>query len=281
MKMEEKKTGKGQSVLIIILILIILGLAGFIVYDKALKNNDSIVEGNANNFNEKLEVETPTSISVESDIVKTAMESFENIVLKDENLYKTGGYNISDISNYELLETAISNVDKKYVTYCAESSKKNGASIDELNNVISKFILDKKLEIADIKKIVNNNRYVGGWALDVSGNTVKIAGSCGGIFEPEDYQARKVVSAETLGDYLYIYEKNAFARYVEESNELVSYYKDYTKTNIVEKNIQSIYISLPGQNSPIEPNWDLYDTYKYTFKKVDGVYYFQNFELNK
>lgn len=49
---------KGQRVLIIILVLIILGLTGFIVYDKVLKNNDSSINGNTNNFNERLEVQT-------------------------------------------------------------------------------------------------------------------------------------------------------------------------------------------------------------------------------
>ena len=60
----------------------------------------------------------------------------------------------------------------------------------------------------------------------------------------------------------------------------VNYYKEYLKVTTIEKNIQSYNYYVGDQKEPIEPNWDLYDTYKYTFKKVNDVYYFQSFGLN-
>lgn len=198
------------------MIVIIIGLLVFILHDKILSKDDSSIN-NDNNVEELTDEKTIMNISLDSDIVKTAMDSFEKIVLQDDELYKEGGYDISSISNIDLLSTALANVDPKYIDYCTESSKKEAVSIDILNDLISKYVLGKKLTIEDIKKIGNDTNEL--FDFEVSGNGVKITGPCGALYGYEDYQARKVVGAELDGDYLYIYEKNAFARYIKNSGD--------------------------------------------------------------
>ena len=109
-------------------------------------------------------------------------------------------------------------------------------------------------------------------------------GSYGGVFQANDYVNKKIVSAEKNNDFLYVYEKQAFAKYSDMEpggNHLVNYYKDYNKTNLLEKDLDSIEFTDAngnfGKNST--PKWDLYNTYKYTFKITDNTYYFQSFEL--
>lgn len=106
------------------------------------------------------------------------------------------------------------------------------------------------------------------------------------MFMGKDYVIKKIVGEKKDGDHLYVYEKQAFARYSNPSiilgNFLVDYYKDYNKTILLEKNLDSIEFTdeknVDGKN--ITPDWDLYNTYKYTFKIVDNKYYFERLELN-
>ena len=73
------------------------------------------------------------------------------------------------------------------------------------------------------------------------------------------------------------------AEQVQKEDEKIEYdYKDYNKTILLEKNLDSIEFTdeknVDGKN--ITPDWDLYNTYKYTFKIVDNKYYFERLELN-
>ena len=81
--------------------------------------------------------------------------------------------------------------------------------------------------------------------------------------------------AEKNDDYLFVYEKQAFGEdYMEDDNDrfLTNYYKDYDRTVVLEKGL------IRDADNPT-PNWDLYNTYKYTFKNIDGDYFFESLEL--
>ena len=64
---------------------------------------------------------------------------------------------------------------------------------------------------------------------------------------------KNIVKAEQDDDYVYVYEKQAFGA---------------AKENLI----------WDSENS-VNLNWDFYNTYKYTFKKDGGNYYFQSLDL--
>ena len=279
--MEEKKN-KGSLVLIIVLIVIIIGMGLYICYDK-FYSKSADKNTNSNNVETKQNEKTVTNISIDSDIVKKAMASFSRIALSDI-IYKTGSYDISNINKTQLAWIAVSNVDSDYVYWCGQNSKKGTVSVEMLNTIISEIILDKKITMDDIKSLVGDSGddY---YTVTLNGNKIIIKGSCGFEFEPEDYVERNVIKAETDEDYLYVYEKIAFARYQDGDVNIVppvDYYKDYARTTVLQKNMKSLQTLGPDETKPADaiPNWDLYNTYKYTFKKVNDVYYFQNFKLS-
>ena len=119
----EKKNSKGIIVLIILLILIIFGLIGHICYDKFYTNtnNSNNNNNNSNNYNSN------ETISIDSEVVTNAMKILKNIYISNDDLYSKNSYNISEISNYDLVATALKNIDKSYiVSVCdADNPKKN------------------------------------------------------------------------------------------------------------------------------------------------------------
>ena len=284
----EKKNGKGIIALVVFLILIILGLISYICYDKFYLNS------NSKNDNEENKVDVNANIkediSIDSQIVTDAMETFKKIYISDSSLYANNNYNVSEISNYDLVATALINIDPSYiVSNCVDEPKKT-VSFEILNSALNKYILNQTITENIIKSLKKESSYpaaqyeVADTGINLKEDGLELYGSCGGIYGFNDYVNKKVVSAEKDNDYLYIYEKQAFAKYsvVEiDSNILVNYYKDYNKTTLLEKDLDSIHFTDEngnvGKNST--PNWDLYNTYKYTFKIVDNNYYFQSFEL--
>ena len=77
--------------------------------------------------------------------------------------------------------------------------------------------------------------------------------------------------------------KQAFARFNDETDYLsVDYYKEYARTNLIEGKINYEEMDYDYDNDVNNSiNWDLYDKYKYTFKKYNDTYYFESFELKK
>lgn len=280
--MEEQKS-KSSKILEIIIVIVIIGILGFICYDKVLNksNNTNNTNTNAENKEEK----NVKEVAIESDTVKTVMESFDKIRIDSDSLYKDGGFNIENVSKLDVLLTATDNLDSKYIDPCNKSYKAEIASVDVLNITIEKYILNQRITLDDVKTLKNSNEGID--FIKLKENGIILEGVCGGEFTPSDYVERKVVKAETEGDYLYIYEKNAFARYNEQKDladiPTINYFKDYKRTEVLEKDKKSLNVIGPDVTIPEAdyPKWNLYDTYKYTFKKVNNIYYFQSFNLSK
>ena len=119
----EKKNRKGIIALVVFLILIILGLISYICYDKFYLNS------NSKNDNEENKVDVNANIkediSIDSQIVTDAMETFKKIYISDSSLYANNNYNVSEISNYDLVATALINIDPSYiVSNCVDEQKK-------------------------------------------------------------------------------------------------------------------------------------------------------------
>ena len=275
---------KGKNILIVLLILIIIGLIGFICYDKGVFKKQT-KETNTEEKEKKVETK---EISLDSPEVEKAMKILESIYISEPEFYKDKSYNINNISNYDLIATSL-NVSgvSKYIAYCIGSKDqlKENFSIDELNKNLDKYILDKKITIDTIKSLKNESSYplaqyeVNNIGFIVKGENIQLVGPCGAE-GPYDFTDSKSIKAELNDEYLYIYEKKAFAKWKtdEATNDLIlDYYKDYNRKEVVDKNIKDEQDENEEYNHKL--NWDSYNTYKYTFKIIDNNYYFQSFEL--
>lgn len=289
----EKKNGKGLVYLVVVLIVIILGLISYICYDKFYlnsnnKNNTTENKVDNNNSNKSNSNEI---ISIDSTIVTNAMETFKKIYISDDNLYEKNNYSISEISNYDLIATALKNIDSSYiVSACVYDKPRKTVSFEILNSALNKYILNQTITKSTVESLKKESSYpatqyeVADTGIDLKENGIELYSSCDEIFQGDDYVNKKIISAEKNNDYLYVYEKHAFAKYSDtetEGSSVVNYYKDYNRTTLLEKDLDSIEFTDAegnvGKNST--PKWDLYNTYKYTFKIVDNNYYFQSFEL--
>lgn len=293
--MENKNNEKKLIIIIIAFAVIALCLIGYICYDTFFTNNNS-------NNNEQVNEEEPKeAVSIEDKIVIDAMNHYEDIYISSNELYRADKYDIKNMSNYDLVANAIRYLDDENIAFCVHSQEqlKEPISYDDINTELKKHILDKQIFVETISSLESTSSYplgqyeVNGIGIIIKENGIQLIGPCGVEGAPEDYVNRKIVSAEKQGDYLYVYEKQAFAKHVFDDTYdvmsvpvdfVVDYYKDYNKKEVVEKNLYSRYNSNScDENSTIKcnPNWDLYNTYKYTFKLFEGKYHFEGFELNK
>lgn len=267
---------KGHSVLIVIMLIIILLLIGIIVF--LLLNGNSKKNENTNNNDKEIKQE-----ELNDNGIKNIMARFKGIKISSDRLYQNDKFDINNINTNELLVTALSKLNVYNV--CAQEGLKR-FSIDEINEEINKYV-KKTIILEDLNKVdyaAMGNPYDYSYNISIWNNeTLEVTDSvCGSEFGAEDYINSKVIKAVREGDYIYVYEKEAFARYAgnfEEEIYKVNYYKDYRKTGTPVETKASSEFSY--KNADTTPTWDLYNTYKYTFKLVDGTFYFQSFELDK
>ena len=164
-------------------------------------------------------------------------------------------------------------------------------SLYYINRLLSNYI-NKELSLDEIKS-VEKHVVAGdniGYSIKVNDEKnieVKTEMLGNETFSADDYINYKIIDAERDNDYVYVYRKVAFARYNTEYFNLdsdiykVDYYDNYKRTgNIVETLNSSEFTDRNGNKYPnSEPNWNLYKTYKYTFKLIGEEYYFESIEL--
>ena len=230
-----------------------------------------------------------TEVQMSSEEISAIMERFNGIKISHERLFEKDKFSINNINTNEMLATALSQM---YIYNACSEQGRNTISLSDINESLSKYV-KKELTFNDIKNI---DSVAMGLPYDIaysfkakSEKEIDVIDTvCGGLFGGDDYIYGKAVKVEKSGEYAYIYEKIAFARYGNLSEgtngeKKVNYYKDYKKTsNIIETLNSKDFFDNKG--NPLEnstPNWDLYNSYKYTFKLIDGSYYFQSFELVK
>ena len=160
-------------------------------------------------------------------------------------------------------------------------------SIDDLNKSLKKAIPDGKISIEDLQNNANETtsysiggygytfKYENGtkeeYSLKIKDNKIYVVGPCGHEGPNETTIESIVEKAELSGNELNIYKKVAFAKteFSAALNGLVyDYYKDKEyKTKEETKTLNE------------EPTWNQYNTYKLTFKKNKGKYYFESSKL--
>ena len=284
-----EKNNKTTNVLLILVLIVGVILIGLLLYKMFIYDKKDNKENKDNDIINKDDNKKDENITF--DLANTAMKTFKKIYISDDNLYSKDNYNISEISNYDLVATALNNINKSLIVSACTDKPREIVPYETLNAALNEFDINKKITVDTIKSLEKESTdsqryYVNNIGIVLKENGLELYGPCDSMFMGKDYVIKKIVGEKKDGDHLYVYEKQAFARYSNPSiilgNFLVDYYKDYNKTILLEKNLDSIEFTdeknVDGKN--ITPDWDLYNTYKYTFKIVDNKYYFERLELN-
>jgi hypothetical protein len=290
----KKKNNKTTVIALLVIIAILIGVIVFMVLGAIEKKNkerpkeeNTQVEPTPSPTPEPTPTPTPVvKEELSEDETNNIMEQFNGIKLtSDDRLYENEKFDISSIDDNELLITAVSQFDV-YNT-CSKMGESD-FTLSQLNEELNKYV-DKSLTIDFIRSISGSEWRYYRYNLDITvddDETIHMENhNCGDVSGPQDYVYSNIVSGEKEGDYVYIYEKKAFGTHngVDENGKmLVDYYKDYNKTGEVVETLVSKNMTYRDDNPEDKiPNWDLYNTYKYTFKLVNGTYYFQTLELVK
>ena len=292
----ENKNEKSKNIIIVILIVMIIGLAGLMCYDKFIvkKESEKSVPTTEKEEEPKVEENKIQSLETTSKNVVDAMKQFTNVYISDTNLYRADIYKISNISNNDLVQTTINNIDRKLIASCVSDIKeaKTEISFTDLNKTLNMVILEKEVNADTIKSLGKSKSFPtldygtvdpnsgDDYGIILSKNGIKVLGTCDG-FGPGVYPyiEKNIVKAEEDNNYIYIYEKQAFAvpeGHDENYDVIYKYYDNFNHEGSAKESKtkqETIYTPL---------KWSLYNTYKYTFKIVNGNYYFEQFEkVNK
>jgi len=286
--MENKKNNKGLIAIIIILTLCILGLVGYIIYDKAL-----IKENNEKKTLSTKSTTITTTIKKEENLEKIA-QNLEKKLLTDDGT--SGLYydyiNINDVNNAKFIVFNIKQyILENKINYSA-SMDGCGVEINETNGyVISKDIINKYIQ----KKYNTTNNYdileskyipfsTGGTEHVVSNGDNYIIGclaQSGGISKIFN----KYQKIEQEKDRIYLYD-NAISCHAE--------MQDHYCTKEVDTNLyENVIFDANNSNTNIDTFEDMANhifsnlldktnTYKHTFiKSEDGSYYWHSTEIVK
>ena len=285
--MEKKKVKTNYKIVAVAFILI--GVASIVLgvlMDSFLESTDSsnnkpseIIEEVDKTKTEEIE------ISLESDETKKIIEIAKHLPISKENLYKNTQYNYNEINNYDLIASGLALIEDKYINYCTIEGTVS-LPLEELNKNLPNYLENKEITLDNIKSLEKNSSYpaadyeVNDYGIKLKEDKIYIIGPCGGIFMAEDFIETKIEKVTQKDNYVYVYEKQAFASY-EETDDIYSgnlsahYYKDYAKKTEKLETLPHNYDNM------VKPNWSLYDTYKYTLKKHSNGYYLEKFELVK
>ena len=286
----------GLLIFIIILVgLLILAFNGFGNVDNEPKEPE-----------EKPTTTTIEEIDISSSEVEDAMANFGLLAISEDELTKYDVYNVNKLTIYGIIETLgniISEKDSSKLSYCGNTPQK-ALTLDKLNEYLSDYITYELTEDDISENAVKGTfEFIEGnkkgsiikendnstYSLYIFDGKYYIHSSvCDGAPQGE-IKHTKITKAETDVTSLYIYEKRAFYEITNNTkpteDEIVkkvefAYYKDYAKTDLVEKVFGTVTSLLNNKYEQKEElTWDKYNTYKYTFTLKDDVYYFYQYEL--
>ena len=289
--MEETEKKKGNTWLFIVLLIIILGLVGYILYDKVFTSSQKEAES----IESKLEKEDITT----TDIAKTLHDS---LITSDNN---TGLYYQEKITSdrtdderfirFALLSYVNENNVKLPNNICGAPSDETSVYInkDDFNSYVNqKFNTSMKYDLplynssnpdSNIYKLYPKytfESYDGKWAITCNG-------------EDSGSISSKMTKAEQEGDYIYIYDNVAYCtgngiyngcmKYID-SEDVIVECDECTDSDCKKDTI------CPGANGSstlknmadtIVDRSDNLATFKHTFKKQDGNYYWISTEVEQ
>lgn len=274
-----KNKNNDLKLLIITAIVLLCMIFGLLIYKKYFYSKNEEVKENDVTEKETIPEVKIEEVSVNSKVVKDAMNSFEKVKITEESAYSKA-FNIEDISKYELLDTAFSAMLEEGIIKSACGFEKSEAiTLEEINSKL-KDIFNKNYNIS-LKDIESNSeesesgsevRILGIYDVQIEDNKVYVSAICdgGGGFT---FINKKITKAEKENSKLYIYTINAFGLY---DFDIVEYYDDYERNNQKEVLKTADYKDIEIDKIPA--NWDLYKSYKYTFNIVGSKYFIEKIE---
>lgn len=287
--MKEKKTNKGLVIVIICLLLVIVGLSGFIVYDKVLKNSKSEVSGQNNEFldNEKVEEQKDLEVS-ESEAKNMYYKIFNrgkeqkmedigfcgSYVPAPYSFYANKKIVINEDGNYkELMEMALQKIpDNKKET---SSKKSGGATIYTEKFLVSDIKAAYKSLFGEPKEFKNFGIYKieGEYYI---GKAKYYIGSGDECMDRNLSFLSTFKNYETDKENLYIYDKAIY------------YFEEYNENDDIERkfynsiNGNQEIVDLRNKNKEVildDAYSDKMLLYKHTFKQnSDGTFYLYSSE---
>lgn len=288
----EKETKKKS--LVPIIVIAIIGVLASLLLGMFIGKN---MNGNAGektsmkdktSTEEKTDVQKPTEISLDSAEALKIVNNLKKIYISEKNLYSTKEYNISNMSNFDLVSTAILLSGKEVVSACDWETERPKLTFDYLNGVIKNHLENKKITADTIKSLERHvlngtdERYYANVDIKLNGDNIELYGPCGFTYNAADRIEKKIIKMTEDDQYIYVYEKHAFGKvgnlHDDPSEHKYNYYDNYAKTGEI---IQTIKVELDAaEQSAI--NWDLYQTtYIYTLKKHADGQYLEKIELQK
>lgn len=275
-----KNKNNGLRGLIIISIFLLLIIIGLIVYKNYFyKKNEKPKETKEEEITNDKTIET---LSIDSKEVQNAMKSLEKIKITEDNAYK-GIFTIKDISNYELLDTAFSDMFKDgTIKSVCDTEVSEGITAEEINLKLKNvFNYNYNISVEDIIKNSeeaepgSNIRNLGIYNIEIKNDVVYVKAPCD-VNTGFKFLNKSITKAEKEDNTVYIYSKVAFGLY---DFDIVEYYDDYLRNN--QKEVLKITDYEDTNIVDIPPKWELYKTYKYTFKIIDSKYFIDKIEVEK
>lgn len=273
--MEEKEKSRGLFWLIIILIVLVLGLVGYIVYDKVLVDNNSVNNNKENNTSDK----STTTEKIET-ITNEELEKYLSYVpfsLLHEDAYHGNNFNISNVNKASLLFTVFHHPELKYATYedgencwggsCILEEEFNKKLVEMYNVQIEMF----NSEYNESEKWVNLESYL----LLKDGHYFEL-GYGGGKYKSDISN----ISYEIINNELII--KEQIGIIVESVGDVIIFnggesIKEYTYTGVEDSDAANFE---EQAEKYIKDNINDFNTYKHIFKKNNnGTYYWYSTEV--
>ena len=218
--------------------------------------------------------------------IQDVMKQLKAIKISESSLYGNNFYNVVDMNINELLITAFE--DFEIVPSCSESVNKILLSEEMINEKLNKYV-NRYISMEEIIPLIESNslnlvqdKYC--YTTEIVEDKLNVSNChCTTNHDEVNVVSSKVIRAEKNSDFVYVYSKVAFGKYKNYTNSLddkVDYYLNNDRIGeAVETLNSSSIVDQFGMSTPdSEPNWDLYNTYKYTFRIAGGSYYFMSCE---
>lgn len=258
---ENKKSNKGIILLIVVLILFIIGLSGYIIYDKVFISEKKSLEKNTNKIVDKKIVDRELNESEISHLIEQI--KLYNIGLGDNYPIEK----VSDISKERLFDFAYSVVRR--------SGFRENFSVTELDDVVTKYFgTDLALEHQDIicnvdKEILYNyNQESNSYNYN---NNHPGHGGVGSIADNITYYVYGKITNETD---IEISTKNLYSNYCGDTCAIYAYYKNYNDSIAETNPVLTAKEEIIEQVTDDDYNRikDILPTTTYKFKKNNNSY---------
>lgn len=278
--MKKEKKNIGLMVIVVVLIILVLGLTGYLVYDKILNNKDAVEKDAVKN-----ETDTTEKVEENKEELNVASDEVQNLYKKLRFDEITSCMNYTNIKNYYFKSETITDELKIFLGLLNISSVDNyfkemdentlEITSSDLTNSLNSMFENSKLSSKNIDITINARQI----RYDQANDKYVLKQSVGGCTIAPYYDVL-LKSAKKTNDSIILNVKGFYWNVEEVNGEFEFFlYKDDTLTTK---------ISTEGtrdetkQKQMVNNNESLLNTYEFLFKKSsDGTYKLSSYKLSK